>query len=323
MSNSDVVYAGVEAGGTSFSVGIAHGTPDNVVERQSFPTTTPDETLAAVVAWLKERKFDSLGIASFGPIDPVPSSPTYGFITTTPKPRWNMTPVLKAFEQFKCPKGFDTDVNGAALSEARLGLHRQDKYPTGSGKDSIGSCAYITVGTGVGVGLMVEERPVHGLLHPEMGHICTPRHPADIASGFEGTCPFHKGCIEGMVSNGSLASRLGLPAEELPKVPDDHPVWETVGFYLAHLCTTLVLTVSPEVIVLGGGVMNRSILYPIVQRTARALLNGYIASPVFESDEAVAKYIVKSRFATEKATPGMVGAMELAKIALDHHRSKH
>jgi fructokinase len=297
-------YAGVEAGGTSFCVAIARD-PNitDLVERAVFPTTTPEETLRNVVDWLKQRKFDALGVASFGPIDLDVNSSKYGYITTTPKPNWKDADVMGAFSCFNVPKGFDTDVNGAAISEYSIGKH-------GKNTREIVSTAYITVGTGVGVGIVVDGRPVHGLIHPEVGHILVPRLPGDEA--FKGTCPFHKDCVEGFVSTGALVSRVGRPATELPQVPDTDPAWEKTGSYLAALCANLVLTVSPSVIVIGGGVMNRDILYPIVRQKTLELLNGYVNSPLL-TKERIDEYIVRSPFGNNS---GIVGALELGRIAL-------
>jgi len=301
-----VRYAGVEAGGTSFSVAISED-PDTskIIERVNIPTTTPEETVRTVVEWLKQRQFDALGIASFGPVDLDTQSEYYGHITTTPKPGWGFTPLLKAFEVFSVPKGFDTDVNAPALSEATIGGHSPNPARP------LSSCAYITVGTGVGVGLMVGGAPVHGLVHPEGGHLLVPRLHNDLPIQFKGTCPFHADCVEGLVATGALAARLKIPATDLPKVPDTDNVWEITGHYLAALCANLVLTVSPSVIVLGGGVMNREILYSIVRRKTLELLNGYVKSPAL-TPEKIDKYIVRSRFGNDS---GLIGALELARIA--------
>jgi len=304
-------YAGVEAGGTSFKVAIAED-PDvsKVLEVATFPTDkdSPQATLKNVVEWLQQRKFEAIGIASFGPVDLDPTSEHYGYITTTPKPNWGFTPLLKAFESFDVPKGFDTDVNAPALSEATIGGHGQNGR-------TIDSCAYITVGTGVGVGLVVGGAPVHGLVHPEGGHLLVPRRADDPPSVFKGTCPFHGDCIEGLVATGALAARLNIPVDKatsvLPEVPDTDRIWELTGHYLAALCANLVLTVSPSVIVLGGGVMNRQILYDIVRRKTLDLLAKYIKSPML-TPEKIEQYIVRSRFGNDS---GIVGALELARVA--------
>jgi len=302
-------YAGIEAGGTSFSVAIAK--EPNITEledRVVIPTTTPEETLNKIVEWLKQHKFDALGVASFGPIDPDPTSKYFGYITTTPKPLWGYADILGKLACFDVPKGFDTDVNAAAISEHSIGNHG---IP---GKRDISSTCYITVGTGVGVGIVVDGRPVHGLLHPEAGHMLVPRFPGD--HDFKNTCPFHRDCVEGFVSTGALASRVGRPASELPLVPDNDPAWEAIGYYLGTLCANLVLTVSPSVIVIGGGVMNRELLYPIVRRKTLELLNGYIKSS-WLTPENINDYIVRSPFGNNS---GIVGALELGRIALQQKK---
>ncbi|EFA79501.1 hypothetical protein PPL_07552 [Heterostelium album PN500] len=299
MDSNPHVYAGVEAGGTGFTLAIASGTPDNIVDRVSIPTTTPDETKANVLEWLRGKKFSSIGVASFGPIDLDTKSSTFGFITTTPKPMWGNTNILGWFDEFQCPKKFDTDVNGAAISETFHGRHE---------RGAISSCAYITVGTGVGVGVVANEKPIHGLVHPEGGHIFTKLLEDD---QFQGTCPFHGNCIEGLVSTGAISKRLGVTADKLSVIPDDDPVWQIVGHYLAELCATITCIMSPQVIVLGGGVLNRTILYPIIRDELLKILNGYIKSE-FLTKENVHKYIVQSPFGSNA---GIVGALELARRA--------
>jgi len=298
------LLAGVEAGGTTFVVALARrGTIEKLLERTVFPTSAPEETLARVVQWLKEQSdkhgaIAALGIACFGPVDLNPSSATYGYITTTPKPGWRNTNVLGAFEGFDCPKAFETDVNAPALAQMRRGNHR--------------TCAYITVGTGVGVGLVVEGKPVHGLLHPELGHMYVPRGEGDT---FEGTCPFHKNCVEGMVAIGALSKRLGCKTEDLPQVSDENEVWQHVAFYLAQLCVTLILSVSPQVIVLGGGVMKRQSLFPSIRRNVVQLLQGYINVPAIT--EGTEEYIIPSPFGPDA---GIIGALEIADIAFSNQK---
>jgi len=297
------IYAGIEAGGTSFCVAVTEDSDiTKIIAKKVFPTTIPDETLPNIVEWLKQHKFDALGIASFGPVELDKNSKHYGYITTTPKPNWGMTPILKAFEIFDVPIGFDTDVNAAAVSELVLSNH-------GKGKRQIASVAYVTVGTGIGVGLVLDGKPVHGLVHPEFGHMLIGRCPGD--ENFTSTCPKHKECVEGFTSIGALSARIGKPATELPHLPDDDPLWEIAGHYLAILCANLVLAVSPSVIVLGGGVMNRKCLYPIVRKKTLELLNGYINSPLL-TPERIDEYIVSSPFGSES---GIVGALTLAKVA--------
>jgi fructokinase len=290
---TELTFAGVEGGGTTFKVAIAKGTPSNIVESTSFDTN--QSTVQHVLEWLRPRKFDALGISCFGPLDLDTSSQTYGYITTTPKLAFQHYNILGAFNEFHCPKEFDTDVNAAVLAE----VHGAD-----SGSNI--SAAYVTVGTGVGVGLVTNGQPVHGVLHPEMGHYYPQRRHGDT---FEGVCPFHKHCLEGFVSAPAIAKRAGLTQTQLAELKDDDEIWDQVGYYLAQLCVTLILTISPHRIVLGGGVMKREALFPIIRRHTTALLNGYIAHKRVQEIE---KLIVPSQYGDNG---GLVGALELARQA--------
>eukprot|EP00741_Cyanophora_paradoxa_P003293 tig00000692_g3201.t1 len=286
--------AGVEAGGTSFVVAV--GTPPHVEERAEFPTREPAETLNDVVTWLSSRKFDALGIASFGPVDLNEKSATYGHITTTPKPRWANTDVVGAFKRFGVPTAFETDVNAAAIGEAKHGGH-----------GAVSSVCYVTVGTGIGVGIVVDGKPLHGLLHPEGGHFRQPRLAGD---AFAGSCPFHADCVEGMASAGAIAGRAGVAPAELKNLPDDHPAWEAAAHYLGHLCATLTLIVSPEVIVLSGGVLQRLSLFPKIRRVCLQMLQGYIRSErLQEGPSGIDRYIVPS---VHGNNAGIVGALTIA-----------
>lgn len=263
-----VRLAAVEGGGTTWVVAICENTPDNIIDRMTVPTNDPKETLGSLRAWLSSRQFDAIGlfdilvirvlqrlnalyagIGTFGPVDCDPSSPHYGYITSTPKPGWKNTDVLclLGVREFNKPFKFDTDVNAPALAE--YFLHRDS---------GVKSCAYITIGTGIGVGLVIDGKTVHGLLHPEAGHIRVGRESGDV---FAGTCPFHLDCVEGMCASGALAMRKEINASELPNVPDNDPLWNTCAYYLASLCTNLVLIASPERITIGGGIMQRKSLY--------------------------------------------------------------
>ena len=321
-----VHIAAVEAGGTKFALGVvkysATGNSFEVISRTEVPTTTPEETLSACLRWFSETPearaglLSSCGVASFGPVDLEPSSPSFGFITTTPKPDWANTDLLSAFSgHFRLPRhrvGFDTDVNAAALAHiAPASFLSSPTTPSASTAGQAGgadSIAYITVGTGVGVGIVNAGMPQHGLLHPEMGHICVPRHPSE-EEGFEGVCPFHRSCVEGMVASRAISRRLQVERTELQSVGDDHPVWGFVAHYLAHLCATLVLTVYPQRIVIGGGIMQRPCLLPAVRRQCLALLNGYIRAPPFQSEASIATYIALSPFGSDA---GLLGASILA-----------
>lgn len=295
--------AGVEGGGTTWRVAICEGNVGNIVEQAEFPTEDPKTTLDHVISWLSSRHFDAIGVACFGPIDLDPSSKTYGYITSTPKKQWQHVDVLSPFRRFQKPLMFDTDVNAPAFAEHRHGGH-----------GNISSCVYITVGTGIGVGVVVNNAPVHGLVHPEGGHILVQKYPLDQESGFPGTCPFHVGCVEGMASAGAAASRKGLSsASKLASLEDTDPLWDAEAHYLSSLCATLVLTMSPEVIVVGGGVMKRRCLVGKIQAKTRELLGGYVASDKLSQDN-MKDYIKLSRFGDEA---GLIGSVALGFEALN------
>jgi fructokinase len=209
------MYGGIEAGGTKFVCATGTG-PDDLREIIRFPTTTPEETLNQAISFFRNQpeELDAIGIASFGPLDPDPRSKTYGFITSTPKPGWANTDVAGTVrEAFQVPVTFDTDVNGAALGEQRWGAAR-----------GLTTCLYLTVGTGIGGGAIVNGSRLHGLVHPEMGHLMLPRAEGD---SFEGHCSYHHTCLEGMATGPALQARWGVPAETLPV---DHPAWEFEAF---------------------------------------------------------------------------------------------
>jgi len=302
----DCKFAAVEGGGTTFRVAIAHGDPTNVVDRAEFATTTPAETLGKVCRWLAEQEYDAIGIASFGPIDPNPASPTFGYITTTPKPGWKNADIVGPILAVRrVPFMFDTDVNAPAMAEFTLG---------GVRRDGCSSCAYVTVGTGIGVGLVVNGKSVHGLLHPEGGMVSVPRFDGD---------SFHcvkdmaiPTSVEAMAASSAIAQRAGVPTPELAALPDSHPVWDEAAHYLAGLCANLILIASPERIVLGGGVFNRACLYDKVRAATRKLLNGYIQVPALHADN-IDNYIVSSVWGAEA---GLVGALALGQVALLNYR---
>lgn len=255
-------YGALEGGGTKMAAAVLEG--NRIGERVQFPTRTPGETLPELAAWFRERKIGALGIASFGPVDLDTASPTYGYITSTPKIPWQMCDILGYFRrELGVPCAFDTDVNAAALSEWRLGAAR--------GADPM---LYVTVGTGIGGGAVINGRLLHGAMHPEWGHILIAPHPEDPMP--EGNCPFHRGCLEGLASGPAMQKRWGMPAGELP---DDHPGWEMEAYYLAQLCVAALMTLSVRKIVLGGGVMGHRALYEKVRVQTEKLLGGYLTSP--------------------------------------------
>jgi fructokinase len=293
------LVAGVELGGTKALVLLARG--PQVQERVRVPTTEPAETLGAVSAqlaeWRRQRHdFAAVGIASFGPVGLDQRRQDFGFITTTPKDGWTNVDVRGYFaERFDVPIGFDTDVTGAALAEGRWGASQ--------------GCAvhvYITVGTGIGGGVVVGGRPVHGLVHPEHGHVRVRRRPGD---SFAGVCPYHGDCIEGLASGPAIAARAGSPADQLGH---DHPVWADVASELGELVATLVVTISPERIVLGGGVgYGRRRLLPRIRAAALHSLAGYVAA----LDVASAEGLVVSPALGNDAGP--LGSIALGLAVLD------
>jgi fructokinase len=290
---------GIEAGGTKFVCAVGTG-PDNLWAETRFPTTTPEETIGQAIALFQEQAqkepIAAIGIASFGPVDPNPASPTFGYITTTPKPHWAQTDLAGAIGRaIGVPVGLDTDVNGAALGEYRWGAAQ--------GLDTF---IYLTIGTGLGGGGLVGGKLVHGLIHPEMGHIRLPRHPDD---PYPGACPFHGDCLEGMAAGPALQGRWGQRAETLPL---DHPAWEIEAHYLAYGLVNFICTLSPQRLILGGGVMDQAHLFPLVRRKTQDLLNGYVQSP--EIIERIDQYIVPPGLGNRA---GVLGAIALAELQLN------
>jgi fructokinase len=308
-----VRLAAVEGGGTTWVVAIAEGTPENVVDRAEFPTTSPAETLGKCCEWLQKQQYDCIGIACFGPVDLQINSPTYGYITTTPKPGWKNTDVVGPVRKVRpdVPLAFDTDVNAPALAE-HLAMVAEAKARGDA--DLPTSCAYITVGTGVGVGLVVNSTPVHGLMHPEGGHVAVPRRAVDYS--FEGSNPtdcFGGSCAENMCCSIALAKRCGLESTaELAKLGDDHEAWDAAAHYLGCLCANIVLLCSPERIVLSGGVMLRGTLFPKVRQQMEKMLNGYIQMPQVTTADGLKDYVAPSRWGNKA---GLVGALTLAQRA--------
>ncbi len=255
--------AGIEAGGTKFVCAV--GSQPDDLEIGEVPTTTPEETIRRTVAFFKAKQpVSAIGIGSFGPIDPNAESPTFGYITSTPKLGWRNFNFAGAIrDALGVRVAFDTDVNAAALGEYRWGAAQ--------GLDTF---LYLTVGTGIGGGGMANGRLMHGRAHPEMGHIRIPHdHERD---PFAGCCPYHGDCIEGLASAPAIRARWGQPGEALP---DGHPAWELEAHYLALGIASWICTLSPQRIILGGGVLQRKDLHSMVQAEVSALLNGYIEPP--------------------------------------------
>jgi fructokinase len=257
------IVGGIEAGGTKFACAV--GSHPDDLEVGEVPTTTPEETIRRTVAFFKAHApLSAIGIGSFGPIDPNPASPTFGYITSTPKLAWKNFNFAGAIQQsLGVQVAFDTDVNAAALGEFRWGAAQ--------GLDTF---LYLTVGTGIGGGGMVNGRLMHGRTHPEMGHI---RIPHDLAQDpFPGSCPYHGDCMEGLACAPAIRARWGQAGENLP---DDHPAWTLEANYLALGIASWICTLSPERIILGGGVLRRAGLYSMVRSKVSALLNDYVEAP--------------------------------------------
>lgn len=234
------------------------------LERLTLPTETPEKTMPAMVEFFRGHSVDALGIGSFGPLDLNPASPTYGFITSSPKRAWRNYPLMTELLAGRdIPCAIDTDVNAAVLAELERGAARGCR-----------SAVYITVGTGVGGGVCIGGTPVHGMLHPEVGHMLLRPHPED--PNPHGVCPFHDGCLEGLASGPAIGARVSGDARGLP---DDHPVFALEAHYLAQMCVNLIVTLSPERILLGGGVMQRAGLFPQIRAETARLLNGYVQTP--------------------------------------------
>ncbi|QRN97937.1 ROK family protein [Archangium violaceum] len=293
------LWGGIEAGGTKFVCAVGTG-PDDIRAEVRIPTTTPEATVGQALAFFQAQTRErgplaAIGIASFGPVDLHPDSPTYGFITSTPKPGWRNADVAGPFRRaLNVPVGFDTDVNGAALGENRWGAAR--------GLDTF---VYLTIGTGIGGGGLINGRLMRGLLHPEMGHF---RLPHDLqADPFPGGCPFHGDCFEGLASGPALEKRWGQRAETLPA---EHPAWALEAHYIALALMNYICTLSPQRLIVGGGVMAQRHLFPLVRSEVVRLLNGYIQSPAIL--EHIDAYIVPPGLGDRA---GVLGALALAREA--------
>jgi fructokinase len=292
------LYAGLEAGGTKFNCVVGAG-PDDIRAETRIPTTTPEATLREALEFFGAQRatlgpLTAAAVASFGPVDLDPASATYGFITSTPKPGWAHTDIVGPVRQaLGVPVQFDTDVNAAALGEGRWGAAQ--------GLDHF---IYLTVGTGIGGGGLVGGAMLHGLVHPEMGHVRIPHDRT--ADPYEGHCPFHGDCLEGLACGPAMNARWGRPAEELP---DDHPAWALEARYLALALNDFVCTLSPRRIILGGGVMERLSLFAKIHRELQSLLTGYVQAPQITTH--IDRYVVPPAFGPRA---GLIGALALASL---------
>ena len=286
----------LEAGGTKMVLAI-YDECGNELDRMTIPTETPDKTMPVMIDYFRRHEVDALGVGSFGPLDLDPASPTYGYITSTPKLAWKDYPLLeKLLDGRQIPAAIDTDVNAAIIAEKELGAAR-----------GCANAVYVTVGTGIGGGVCVGHETVHGMLHPEVGHMLLRPLPNDPIP--HGVCPYHDGCLEGLAAGPAIGARVEGDAKDLP---DDHPVFEMEAHYLAQMCVNLIVTVSPQKIVLGGGVLQRKALLPMVRKETVKLLGGYVQSPLIT--EKIDEYIVAPELFP---VSGLVGSYLIGKKALD------
>lgn len=261
-----------------------------LLDRISIPTTDPDTTLTKIIEYFKDKDIKALGIGSFGPVDLNPKSETYGYITSTPKPGWKNTNIVGTFKKaLNVPVGIDTDVNGAIYGEVTYGAAK-----------GVDSAIYITIGTGVGVGVYYEGKLMHGLVHPEAGHILLMRHPQD---KYKGKCPYHDNCMEGLASGPAIEERFGKPGIELADRPE---VWELESYYIALAITNYILCYSPQKIILWGGVMHQENMFSMIRTKVKEMLGGYVASDIFEGD--LSDYIIAPGLGEN---PGILGALKL------------
>ena len=259
---AEKIFGGIEGGGTKFVCAVGSG-PENIIAEARFATTTPRETIDQVINFFAPfaNQIDGIGLGSFGPLDVDPSSPTYGHITATPKPHWSNTDILGMLgEKIDLPIIIEMDVAVAALGESRWGASKNDSHSL-----------YLTIGTGIGGGYIINGRPLRGIVSLETGHIRI-THNMEL-DPFQGSCPFHGDCFEGLASGPAIEARLGQPGET---IPNDHPFWMIEAEYIASALVNYILSLAPQRIIIGGGVMQKDFMFPAVRRKTRELLNGYI-----------------------------------------------
>ncbi len=284
----------LEAGGTKMvcAIGDEKG---NIEERVSIPTKTPEETIPLLIDFFKQRNIDALGIGCFGPLELNKKAEKYGYITTTTKLAWRNFDFLGSMKKaLQCPVGFDTDVNGSVLGEVTFGQAK--------GK----SCAlYLTIGTGIGAGIYIEGKLLHGMLHPEAGHVLITRRETDT---YGGKCPYHKNCLEGLAAGPAIEGRYGKKAVDLAEEED---VWDLEADYIAQALTGYILTLSPEIIILGGGVMHQMQLFPLIRKKVTEYLGGYVNTEELSDME---HYIIPASLHDDQ---GIMGCLELGRKALE------
>lgn len=288
-----MLYGALEAGGTKMvcAIGMEDG---QIIDKIQIATRTPDETLPSLIDYFCDKEIKALGIASFGPVDLNTASPTYGYITTTPKEGWSNVDIAGTFKSaLNIPIGFDTDVNGSLLGEVTYGASK--------GLENI---VYITVGTGIGGGVMSNGKLLHGMLHPELGHMLIQKHPDD---GYRCRCPYHDHCLEGLASGPALEERRGLKGIDIPA---DDKAWKLEAYYLGQAIVNLILTLSPERIILGGGIMHQEQLFEMIRNETKKQLNGYVKTALLSDLD---NYIVPASLKDEQ---GILGCIRLAAEAV-------
>ena len=302
VSDSTPLYGGVESGGTKIVCIVVSG-PDDIRAETSFPTETPESTLGRIIDFFTHAQREhgdivAIGLASFGPVDLDADSPTYGYVTRTPKSGWSNTDVLGPLKQaLGKPVAFDTDVNGAGIGEREWGAAQ-----------GLSNFVYMTIGTGIGGGVIVDGRPVTGISHPEIGHFRPVRDPA--RDPFTGICPFHGDCLEGLASGKAVVSRWNSTLAELGA---DHDALQLEANYLGQLCTTLTFVLSPQKIILGGGAAGAPGLLPAVRTRTREMLGGYLSAPIYAGN--MDDYIVAPGLGKRA---GVLGAVVMAqRLAAD------
>lgn len=291
-----MLFGALETGGTKMVCAIGNEKGE-ILEQISIPTETPELTIPKLLSFYRDKEISALGIGCFGPIDLNRNSDTYGYITTTPKTPWQYYDIVGVFEkEMGIPVGFDTDVNASVLGE----------YTWGAGR-GLDSCIYITIGTGIGVGVIADGKLLHGMLHPEGGHILLQKIPED---EYEGFCPFHENCFEGLAAGPAIERRWGKKAIELD---EHHKAWEMEAEYIAQALVNYTCILSPQRIILGGGVMHQTQLLPMIRDRFTKLLNGYLKTKELEDIDT---FIVAQSLEDKQ---GILGALKLAMTELERN----
>lgn len=279
-----------EVGGTKMVCAVGNEKGE-IFDKIMIPTTEPEKTISKVIAYFKGQQLEALGIGSFGPVCLDRNNDMYGYITSTPKVSWRNYPIVDTMKKaLDCSVGFDTDVNASVLGEVTFGC--------GKGLDHV---CYFTVGTGIGLGIWSGGKLLHGNLHPEIGHIKVRRHPFDT---YQGHCPYHDDCLEGLAAGPAIEERWGKPAKELTENPE---VWEMEAYYLAQAICNCILILAPQKIILGGGVMHQESLFPEIRKYVKKELNGYLSTKeLSDIDNYIVKYSLQDN-------QGILGCLELGR----------